>query len=244
MIVVYDGSFEGFLTLVYDVYHSKICPEQIIKEEPKTLLLDEYFCIDNDEEKFEKVYQSLTNHFSKENMQTIFNMFFCDTSSFEKELLEFIKLGFKNQKELDNINIPEIFKIKNLEKELLRNAHRMYGFMRFQELADGTLYGKLESKFNLLTFMGRHFFQRLSNQNFIIHDAERKLAIVKNTTQISVEQVAKFDTPVLSSDEKKFSDLWRQFFKSVAIEERRNLKLQQDLVPLIYRKYMNEFIAF
>ena len=47
--------------------------------------------------------------------------------------------------------------------------------------------------------------------------------------------------PKLSKNEKKFQDLWKLFFKQVSIKERENKKLQQNWVPLIYRKYMSEF---
>jgi DNA-dependent RNA polymerase auxiliary subunit epsilon len=41
MIVVYDGSIEGFLSLVYKVYYDKLQPTSIMKEMPQTLFLDE-----------------------------------------------------------------------------------------------------------------------------------------------------------------------------------------------------------
>ena len=39
-----------------------------------------------------------------------------------------------------------------------------------------------------------------------------------------------------------FKNFETVFFSAVSIEERTNKKLQQNLVPLIYRTYMSEFL--
>jgi len=117
----------------------------------------------------------------------------------------------------------------------------MTGFVRFIELEEGTLYAKVETKFNIVYFLGKHFLKRLNNQNFIIHDIKRELAFIKSDSFTGMQSVASFDIPQYSKDEEKFQKLWKTFFDSVAIESRRNEKLQSQWVPLIYRVYMNEF---
>lgn len=120
-------------------------------------------------------------------------------------------------------------------------THKLTGFIRFEELEDKTLYAKIESKFNVVYFLGRHFLKRFNNQNFIIHDINRKLAFVKMQNDYSIKEVAFFDEPNYSSNEEKFQKLWKSFFSGVTINERTNLKLQTQMVPLLYRTYMSEF---
>ena len=36
-------------------------------------------------------------------------------------------------------------------------THKLTGFIRFEELEDKTLYAKIESKFNVVYVLGRHF---------------------------------------------------------------------------------------
>ena len=45
----------------------------------------------------------------------------------------------------------------------------------------------------------------------------------------------------IDEDEEKVRSLWKDYFKTLAIKERENPKLQQHFVPLIYRKHMTEF---
>lgn len=241
MVLLYDGSFEGFLSLVYEVYYEKLSVDSIVKELPKTLLFERFHEVFTDETKAKKVLEAITKHFTKDQQRTICNIFLCDSREHEMSLLEYIRIGFKNSKELHNITNANFFYIQNLEKELLSLVHKMYGFTRFEELEDGTLYAKIETKFNIVPFLGDYFAKRLGNIPFIIHDVKRSLAFIKNDDMREIRSIASFDAPTYSDDEEKFKALWKTFFKSAAIESRYNPKLQKSWVPLLYRTYMSEF---
>ena len=241
MILVYDGTFEGFLSLVYEVYYKKLKPIKIYKTLPNEMIFEEILELKTSKDNAIKVLTAIKTKFPKELIQRILNIFMCDSKEFEMALLEYIIIGFKDFKQLYNINNSCVFYLNSLEKELFRLVHKMYAFIRFEELEDGTLYGKIESKFNVVYFLGKHFLKRFNNQNFIIHDLDRKLAFVKIDEEFSIQEVAYFDEPTFSSNEEKFQKLWKSFFKGVTIKERINLKLQQNLVPLVYRTYMSEF---
>jgi probable DNA metabolism protein len=241
MLVLYDGTYEGFLTLVYEKYHQKLNIDKIEKNKINTLLFEDIHEVITDEEKAKKVLHALQEKFTPKNLNTITNTFLCDSKNFEMSLLEYIILGFKNQNNLKDINHKSIFFLQELEKELFRVLHRMYGFVRFEELEDNTLYAKIDTKFNVLYFLGKHFLKRLGTNDFIIHDIKREFAFVKHKNKLSIKQVASFDEPTYSNDEEKFKKLWKTFFESVSVKERKNKKLQQNFVPLIYRTYMSEF---
>lgn len=241
MILVYDGTFEGFLSLVYEVYYKKLKPTKIYKTLPNEILFEEILEINSSKGSGIKVLNAIKTKFPKEILEKILNIFMCDSKEFEMALLEYIVIGFKDSKQLYNINNSCVFYLNNLEKELFRVTHKLTGFIRFEELEDKTLYAKIESKFNVVYFLGRHFLKRFNNQNFIIHDINRKLAFVKIQNDYSIKEVAFVDEPNYSSNEEKFQKLWKSFFSGVTINERTNLKLQTQMVPLLYRTYMSEF---
>ena len=241
MILLYDGTFEGFLSLVYEVYYKKLKPTKIYKTLPNEILFEEILEINSSKESGIKVLNAIKTKFPKEILEKILNIFMCDSKEFEMALLEYIVIGFKDSKQLYNINNSCVFYLNSLEKELFKNVHKMTGFVRFEELEDGTLYAKVESKFNVLYFLGKHFLKRFNNQNFIIHDLNRRIAFVKINETFSIQEVAFFDEPNYSSNEQKFQKLWKSFFSGVTLKERINPKLQKQLVPLLYRTYMNEF---
>jgi probable DNA metabolism protein len=241
MILLYDGSFEGFLSLIYEVYYKKLRPKKIYKILPNEMIFEEIKIIETKEENYQKVLEAIKAKFSKAQVQKILNIFMCDSKDFEMALLEYIILGFKEPKQLNNINNSCVFYLNSLEKELFKNVHKTYAFIRFEELEDGCLYGKIQCRFNVVYFLAKHFLKRFNNQNFIIHDINRKLAFIKIDENYSIQEVSFFEQPNHSQNEDKFQKLWKSFFTGVTIKERINLKLQQKLVPLIYRTFMNEF---
>lgn len=243
MILQYDGSFEGYLSLVYDVYYDTLPVTSICKTSPSTFFFEPYREIFTDEQKAHKVLQSLRERFTPQHFQTICHVFLCDTVSFEMALLHFIQIGYKNQEALENINNTDIFFMRRLEKELLTLVHKMYGFVRFEKVQDGSLYAKIETKYNILPFLGEHFYRRLGTIPFIIHDVKRALAYVQNNHTKTIRSVASFNAPIYADDEKQIKALWKAFFKSAGIEARLNPKLQRHWVPLLYRTYMSEFEA-
>ena len=242
MMLLYDGSFETFLTLVHEVYYKKLSPHAILKKAPQALLFDALYEVPYDDAKSIAVFEALQNRFTKENFERILHIFMCECEDFEMDLLHYIITGFKSQRELQNITIPYVFRLHALQKELFHVYHKMSGFLRFSELEDGTLYAKLEAKYSILYFLGIHFSKRLNNQNYIIHDIQRSLAFVHTKEFKGVQKVAVFEEPELSCEEQKFSKLWKTFFESVAIKSRENKKLQKQTVPLLYRTYMTEFM--
>lgn len=242
MILLYDGSFETFLTLVHEVYYKKLQPDAIVNQAPQTLLFESLYEVRYDEAKSLAVFEALQKRFTKENFERILHIFMCDGVSFEMDLLHYIITGFKSQRELQNITLAPILRLHTLQKELFHVYHKMSGFLRFSELEDGMLYAKLEAKYSILYFLGMHFSKRLSNQNYIIHDIQRSLAFIHTKEFKGVQKVAAFEAPELSDAEQKFSKLWKTFFESVAIKSRENKKLQKRTVPLLYRTYMTEFM--
>ncbi|MCH9814158.1 MAG: TIGR03915 family putative DNA repair protein [Epsilonproteobacteria bacterium] len=238
---LYDGSFEGFLSVVYYSYRYKVNVTKIIKNPKDIDLLDEVVEIQTNSARAQKVYMRIVQKFQKRYVEKILQVFLCDTRDFEKALYAYIVLGFRDQRVLENINHPTIYAIEKLVSEYFRHLHKMYGFIRFVELEDGLLYAKLEGKFNLLPYLGKHFVKRLDGYDFILHDTQRALAYVQNKEEGSIHMISDFEEPTYAPSEAKFQKLWKTFFRSVLVQERKNLKLQQSWVPLHYRKYMTEF---
>lgn len=241
MRLIYDGSFEGYLSLVYEVYYKKIDVTSISKTTPQSLFNDDIITIETNIKNASKVLDALKNRFDKQYFENIATVFMCDSKDFELDLLRYIIIGFKDQKQLENITLESVFSIKNYLKEYFRHHHKMTGFVRFVELEDGTLYAKIDGKFNIVYHLGKHFLKRFNNQKYIIHDIERKIAFIKNEDFVGVQEVASFEEPVVSNNEEKFAKLWCKFFEAVSIKSRTNKKLQKQWVPLLYREFMTEF---
>lgn len=238
----YDGTFEGFLGLIHQSYLLKTIPDAINTREAESNLLDERMWIESDEAIAHKVSASLQQKFPKEALQRIKHAFLCDDSNPERDLLLYIRLGFKSIEHLDDFANPIIYSVHGYERRLLSTLHKMNAYLRFEELEDKTLYARIAPPRNVLPLMGGHFRKRLRGESFIIHDTARSIALLHQEGESRMMSVSSYDIPTLSSEEDKFRSLWKTFFERVAIESRINPKLQQSHVPLKYRTYMSEFL--
>ena len=79
----------------------------------------------------------------------------------------------------------------------------------------------------------------------MIYDRRRKKAAVhpKGKRWYLVEEIPEevIDSQQRSAAEQEMDTLWKCFHQAVAIPERANEKLQNSLIPLKFREFMNEF---
>lgn len=73
-----------------------------------------------------------------------------------------------------------------------------------------------------------------THQTFLVHEAYKQWALVLG------EELNREETRKISENEVKMGQLWKGFCRSIAIEERKNLKLQQQFLPLKFRAFMIE----
>lgn len=242
MIWLYDGSFEGFLSIVHESYLSKTIPDAIRTHKDPSSLLDECRFIQTEELSASKVASSIRERFSKPIIERIFHAFLCDDSQPERDLLLYLRLGFKSADYLNDYAHPVIYTVHGYQRRVLSTLHKMNAYLRFEELEDLTLYAQIAPPRNVLPLMGKHFKTRLRNAPFIIHDTKRSLALLFKEGTLRLEQVGEYSEPIRSAEEERFRQLWKTFFARVAIESRINPKLQRSHVPLKYRTYMSEFM--
>jgi probable DNA metabolism protein len=93
----------------------------------------------------------------------------------------------------------------------------------------------------VLPILANHFADRLSSQQWVLHDARRKLAAIYDGKEVAFFPAPKKAGHAFGKDEEQFRGLWRAFFEAIAVEGRKNPKLQANMIPLRYRGHMTEF---
>ncbi|MDY2607596.1 MAG: TIGR03915 family putative DNA repair protein, partial [Lachnospiraceae bacterium] len=145
--------------------------------------------------------------------------------------------------DLSDNYVNNVFK---MAREVNNEILHLKGFLRFQELNGDILFSEIGPKNNILTFIAPHFADRLSNENFIIYDEIRNLCVVhpkyKEWVIVSGDFLSDKELEI-SSDEELYSNLYKKFCQSIAIKERTNIKLQTQMLPLRFQKYMTEFTS-
>lgn len=241
MIYLHDGYFDGFLTCIYDHYHSQKAAGIFPKNNYQINIFENTKEIITDEEKAKKVHDSLLNRFSEEIYWYIFYTFLSDDYYKDCYLLKYIELAFKLGNSIYKLHSHDVtYPVKKISKRVIGERHRFLGLLRFLEVGN-CLYAVFEPDNDILISIADHFADRLKQERFIIHDLKRKKAVICNfgkwiITDFELEQEI---SP--TKREMLIQDLWKCYFNSVGIKERTNKKLQQSFVPLKYRKHLLEF---
>jgi probable DNA metabolism protein len=240
---VYDDSFEGLLTSIYEAYYSSHKPEEIAAHwEFEPSLLTEPVYIKSDTEKSDKVYNAIKTKISKDALKQVYYTYLSEINGSSTAAFKYIRLGFKLGKEVDlHLHNDIVLNIHNINKKVSYECHRMLGFVRFKCI-DELYYSPIEPDHNILGLIASHFASRLPNENWIIHDLKRDLAVFYNKTEWIVtpfnkEKAQDFFKP---SENELYESLWKEFFKTIAIEDRKNPRLQKRSMPVRYWKHLTE----
>ncbi|RZJ75451.1 MAG: DNA metabolism protein [Flavobacterium sp.] len=252
VVYVFDGTFEGLLTAIFEFYEQKPGTVQLVWDRlHQPTMLGETVFIDNDEEKAKRVWKGLCKKMGKDWQQIFYKTHLAEDSQTFQDLFNLARYIFDNPAGAEkNFGNPYVMAISKMERKISRERHRMKAFIRFQKTADGMYYCPIEPDFNVLPLVAAFFKNRYADQQWIIYDVKRKYGLyydLHKVTEISYEFVANIDTKktvlpaeLLDSKEELASLLWKDYFNSVNIPARKNMKLHIQHVPKRYWKYLNE----
>lgn len=242
MIYLYDGTWNCFLTAVHHYYYDR---EEVTDIESSLAysqnLVDEYRAISVDKAKARAVEQAILHKISHESLENLQKCFYSELKGREMWILGYIKLGFKIGAKIDSmLGDQTVLNVLVPARKVGAECHRMLGLLRFELLENNIYYAKIQPDHNIISFISPHFKERFADQNWIIHDTKRKLASLYNTRKMLLTYMDLANIPELHKDEVKFQDLWRNYYKHIAIKSRYNPKLQKQFIPKRYWKNLTE----
>lgn len=85
------------------------------------------------------------------------------------------------------------------------------------------------------------FSKRLSCEEWAVHDVGRHVAAYYDGKQVTIVRVESLKTDIAySQDEEGFRQLWRDYYRHMAIRERNNPTAQRSFLPKKYWAYLTE----
>ncbi len=239
------------MTGVYDAYASKLGYENVklqIEDEMDRELFAEYVEVEPDAEKSEKVLRTIRREFGLDAFDAICRAAASWDNRKADAIFKTVVLGLHLPKKKNVLSCQTkdyVCTILELGKKTWNEAHRLMGFVRFTELAGGILYADTHPENDVLPLIAPHFANRYPEEHWVIYDEKReKFAIHragKGWMIVEDLKVAEEVKSQLSMEEDDYRAMWKAFTKSIAIEARKNEKLQKQLLPLKFRDVMTEF---
>lgn len=237
---IYDGSFNGLLTIVFDSYISKTIPARIITSEYEIDLFCKYSILKTDEEKANRIYHGIVKNISYHCLLTAYRVFLSNLPTKELDILQYLLLGFQVGNKIDHLLTNTlVLKMEKTNRRVFGEFHRLCGLVRFIKLSNGMFYAKIHPDHNVLELLGHHFILRLPKENFIIHDKNRNIALLYNTKEYCIIEAKHLEVTSLPEEELYYQNLWKCFYHTIGIKERKNSKLRMQFMP---KKYWQDLI--
>lgn len=242
LIYAYDGSFEGLMCCVFESYEFKEIPSVI--RPPNVLqqsLFDTAKWIKSDDQKADRVFNSIPSKISPQAQELVKLGFLTCAPNKELLIYQFLRLGFKHgSKVMTMLTDDTVCALQKAVHHLTRESHKFKGFVRFSIFDEG-LVAVIEPKNFVLPLLSLHFCDRFRNEAFMIYDKTHSMALIYQSHKAELIFVDELTLPEVDANEIEYRRLWKQFYNTIAIEDRNNPRCRMTLMPNRYWGQMTEF---
>jgi len=246
--LIYDGSFNGFLTAVFIAFEERLNVVDIQKNhQVQNVLFSETETIFTRVEKAKRVWNGVRNK-SHNAITTIYFAFLSEKEGIEFMLYNYIKKLMAQKGKHQDFSDDTLLYISQLARRVAREKHRMEAFVRFQLTQDAIYFANIEPDFDVLPLISKHFRNRYADQQWLIYDVKRSYGIFYNLEQVELVSLNLSEihynrtrqSGLFTDSEYEYQDLWNSYFKSTNIKSRINKKLHTQHMPKRYWKYLPE----
>jgi probable DNA metabolism protein len=237
---LYDGTPEGLVSAIASILESGDDPAQAHLSVRQDTLFEEGLFLRTDSAIAEALFERLRQR-APDAVYTLWYFMMAEADDLETSLLRYIALSFEHGDRVNGyLTHPDVKVIVATARKAGRELHRMKGLLRFEQLRDGTWLARMEPDHNIIQPLAHHFSKRLRGQLWFIYDVRRHSAAHWDGHDLSFGTLEQFSRPELSEEEKAVQQLWQTFFRTIAIPERKNPRLQKSNMPAKYWKYLTE----
>lgn len=247
--LLYDGSFDGLFTAIFEVFEYRYQDVEIIsrgKLQQENIFAEIHEVI-TQTDKSDRVLNKLEKNLGKRGVHKLLKVFLSEDSESEKLILSAVRQSIKLAEEniLENFADSDIMNISKICKSVDRESHRMTAFVRFEKMQDDIFFSKIDPDFNVIPLIRKHFKNRYQDQKWMIYDLRRHYGILYDLENCDFfypdEKLdIKNYQEKFHDEERNYQTLWQRYFTKTNIVERKNLKLHTQHVPKRYWKYLTE----
>lgn len=201
-----EDSIEGIFSAIYRAYEDKNGHRnneiQVQREGWNRQFFCEYVTVDTDFERAVKVARTVRRDISNQAYEFLLKV----AASYREEkadamyrfMIEGLHMG---RRALQHLTAPHMQTLCDIERNVNNEINHFIEFLRFEELENGTLFGKINPKSAVLPYLAEHFEDRFSGERFIIADTIRRTVLIHNVetpTVYATMEEADFDELTLS----------------------------------------------
>lgn len=240
-IYIYDDSFISLLCLIKRLFLHNEIPSNIKTNDYYGNLFDKVIKLDIEED--ENIIKNMNKNMGPKIFNTLYYVYLSANENKEMLIYYFLYYSLKYKDKIFYMHkISYIDEALKVSKYVSRENHKFKGFLRFKELNTGVLYGEIAPTNNILPILVRHFTTRLKNEFWVIKDTKRDILAIYDKKEVYLLDGRDTNLTIenYSKDEESIQDMWKSFYKTIGIENRRNERCRRNFMPKKYWKYIIE----
>lgn len=251
----FDGSMAGLLSCVFRAFQFKEFEVQLcLHNQVQHGLFASLIEVPTHERQAQRVWAGLQQKLSQSALRQFYFTSLSESLEAYQHLFNYCIYVFQQQVSVEkDYSHPSVLAIAQWTKKVGREKHRMEAFIRFKKTSDELFLSLVRPDFNVLPLIQPHFKRRYQDQRWLIYDEQRQYGLyydLHEIHEVSME-VNEIDRNIetgfsqsfqleLDEQEALYDQLWKDYFNSVNIKERQNIKLHVQYLPKRYWRYLNE----
>lgn len=174
-ILIYDGSFKGFLTAVYTVFDKNLKDVSIRKNsqcDPD--IFSREVQVETDPAEAARVWNSLRVKAGSEATSDIYRAFLSEVRGAEEGILEYVFLVYGSEY-FDPCNADHhcIRNIRRAAQMVSRSEERSYELVVNMLREKGEKWASIQPDFNVLPLLAKRLSRELGSRSWVIYDRKR-----------------------------------------------------------------------
>lgn len=250
-VLLHDGTFEGFLTAVFEAFRLHLLDARIACFTHDTpTMFESPRPVQTDSDSARRVWEGIISRGGPEIASMYRCAFLSEDPDISNPLWHCLRDLFAPNDHTRGRNILDeyVHSVHHSAQRTCHEAHLFQGMVRFQKAPDGTLCAVIAPEHDILDFLGPHFSARLSGLPWMIADSRRGRVLRSDGSRLQLLTCDPAQLPrdaneaarLFPESEDRWRDLWTTFYDSVNIPERRNTRQLARLLPRKYWSYLPE----
>lgn len=234
---IIKDTFNGLLSAIFYYYANKDNNVLVFSNYNKTSFIDEIIEIEENPNNALRVNTKLKKILKLGSYNKIFIALKSGNENKYTIVFNYLVESINHSQDISTfLSNKSVYAFYEITSQVLLEAHRYKGFIRFNKTSDGIYYACFSPDNDICELIFPHFIRRFTSMPFILHDTTFNRLCAYNGKEKRV--ATKKLQPLKINDE--ISKLFKTYYDSVNIESRKNTKLMLNYMPKRYHKNMPE----
>ncbi|RYD69209.1 MAG: DUF4130 domain-containing protein, partial [Sphingobacteriales bacterium] len=134
VMVGYDGTFEGLLSAVFEIYEYKLSEPSIVQSlNLNGSLFGQTHEVITNRDKCNRVYKKLKDKLTPNGLSQLYKTFLSEQKDIENVIFRYIAYTLASKASVENnFSNADVLLVQQTSRKVHREKHRMEAFVRFQ----------------------------------------------------------------------------------------------------------------